>query len=91
MYESGKMMLDETKDRIREQLADAGGAKGVLPDGRRVTVSYRPQADRESVAWELVAKAYRKGIEDGEWNGQTLPDADLDAIESMFTTAQGWH
>ena len=78
---------------IRELLADAGGAKGVLPDGRRVTIAHRPQADRESVAWELVAKAYRKAIEENdtavdEQNEMPLLRLDLDAIESMFTTTK---
>jgi putative phage-type endonuclease len=76
--------LDDWKGRIRELLADAGGAKGVLPDGRRVTIAYRPQADRESVAWELVAKAYRKAIETDD---MTIAEH-LDDVESMFTTTK---
>ena len=107
-----KSLVDDKKDRIRELLADAGGAKGVLPDGRRVTIAHRQNADSTVVAWELVAKAYRKYIEqldqafginpgtlgimhdgrptlagDGFEDAEALP-ADLDAIESMFTTTK---
>jgi len=94
---------DLFKEAIREYLADAGGAKGVLPDGRRVTIAHRPNADSQVVAWELVAKAYRKALDEAhvseiennpEWDADDkmyrLDPAplDLDAIESMFTTTK---
>ena len=99
-YEPARRLLEDSKeyeadakDRIRELLADAGGAKGVLPDGRRVTIAHRQNADSTVVAWELVAKAYRKALEglvDLTFTGQKLAPsaADLDAIESMFTTTK---
>ena len=55
--------LDDAKDRLRAVLADVGGAKGVLPDGRRLSISHRPQEPAQKVTWELVASAYRKALE----------------------------
>lgn len=82
---------DEAKDRLRELLADVGGAKGFDVLGRRVSITYRPQEPRTVVAWSLVAAAYRKWIEDldgalGVDGATGRPD--LDAIESMFTSTQ---
>lgn len=80
---------ETARSRIREYLADAGGAKGVLPDGRTVSIAHRPQEPRTTVAWELVAKAYRQWIEDTDKAfgfEPTLLRPDLDAIESMFTS-----
>jgi hypothetical protein len=79
LADTAKADLDATKDRIRERLADAGGAKGP-----GISISHRPTEPGHKVAWELVAKAYRKAIETkGEW---PIDITDLDAIESMFTT-----
>ena len=83
--------LDDNKDRIRELLADAGGAKGVLPDGRRVTIAHRQNADSTVVAWDLVAKAYRKSCSrrcENPRDSSRRDGIDLDAIESMFTTTK---
>jgi putative phage-type endonuclease len=77
--DDAKRHLDQAKDALRERLADAGGAKGP-----GISISHRPTEPGHKVAWELVAKAYRKHIEattDMEFTG-----LDLDAIESMFTT-----
>lgn len=55
--------LEDAKDRIRALLADVGGAKGVMPDGRRLSISHRPQDPAQRVVWEQVAAAYRKALE----------------------------
>ena len=83
-----KETLDATKDRIRELLADAGGAKGVLPDGRRVTIAHRQNADSTVVAWDLVAKAYRVLLDVENPEKLARDGIDLDTIESMFTTTK---
>ena len=76
--------VDAVRDRIREVLSDAGGAKGTMEDGRRVTIAHRQNADSTVVAWDLVAKAYRKWIT----RDVNVDPEDLDAIESMFTTTK---
>jgi putative phage-type endonuclease len=78
--EAAKASLDRVKDRIRERLADAGGAKGP-----GISISHRPTEPGHKVAWELVAKAYRTALE-RELDGTTYSLEDLDTIESMFTT-----
>lgn len=70
--------LTDAKDRIRAVLADAGGARGVLRDGRRLSIAHRPSDPSPKTDWKLVASAYRKAIEQGT-------PIDVDAIESMFT------
>jgi putative phage-type endonuclease len=88
--DDAKRHLDQAKDALRERLADAGGAKGP-----GISISHRPTEPGHKVAWELVAKAYRSAIEQSrDWVRQGGPvetpiavmSADLDAIESMFTT-----
>lgn len=72
--------LKDAKARLRAALADVGAARGVMPDGRRVSVTHRPQDPSERTNWELVASASRKHL------AAVDPSFDLDAIESMFTT-----
>lgn len=87
--EEAKALFDAERDVVRELLADAAGAKGVLPDGRTVTIAHRQNADSTVVAWDLVAKAYRRAVED--WRDMDGPNPgalDFDAIESMFTTTK---
>lgn len=82
-----KASLAEAKDRLRALLADTGAARGSTTDGRRLTISHRYTEPKPVVAWDLVAKAYRKQIEDLDSAlGAGEPRLDLDAIESMFTT-----
>ena len=73
-------------DAIRARLDAVGGARG---DGFRI--HYRPQKDRETVAWQKVAAAYRQHIEE-EW-GAAWPDELtelLDRIQRDLTsTRQG--
>ena len=71
--------LEEAKERLRAVLADAGAAKGVLPDGRKVSVLHRPQEPAQRTDWKLVAAAYRKALDSFGY------DTDIAAIESMFT------
>lgn len=80
--------LDDAKDRLRAALADAGAAKGILADGRRVSVAHRPQEPRRVVDWKSVAAAYRQLIDRLE-HGQppTDPSLELDRIVEMFTSA----
>lgn len=84
---AAKQQLADAKDRLRAALADAGAAKGVLADGRRVSIAHRPQEPRHTVSWELVAKAYRQMLLTPE-SGALIPRTDdqLDALQSMFTT-----
>jgi len=67
---------DAIKDLLRERLAIVEAVRG---DGFRI--SYRPSKDRTTVAWEQVASAYRKAMEeygvDPAWPA---------LIESTFTT-----
>lgn len=77
--DQAKQELEDAKDRLRAALADAGAAKGVMADGRRVSIAHRPQAPSARTDWKLVAAAYRKALETG------TADVDPDAIESMFT------
>lgn len=87
--------LNDAKDRLRAALADVGGAKGVLEDGRRVSIAHRPQDPLQRTDWKLVASAYRKWFEGlfGDLTpGETLAyihraALDPDAIESMFTAS----
>jgi putative phage-type endonuclease len=56
--------LKDAKDRLRAALADVGAAKGLMADGRKVSVSHRPQEPSRSVEHELVASAYRHALEE---------------------------
>lgn len=86
--DAAKQELDDAKDRLRAALADAGAAKGFLADGRKVSIAHRPSEPSQRVAWELVAKAYRKWIETltATSLGDDIALDDLETIESMFTT-----
>lgn len=74
--------LRDAKDRLRAALSDAGAAKGVMADGRRVSIAHRPQEPRVTTDWKLVAQAFREHARE--------MDADLFAelveLESLFTT-----
>lgn len=85
--EAAERDLQAAKDRLREVLADTGGAKGLTADGRRLSISHRPQDPSPRTDWKLVAQAYRQWIEAKE-NGGPTPDPSLflDATVSMFTT-----
>jgi putative phage-type endonuclease len=79
--------LKDAKDRIRAALSDAGAAKGVMADGRRVSVAHRPQEPRVTTDWKLVASALKQRLteviaEAGPEFYDRLPDD----IEAMFTT-----
>lgn len=73
--------LDEIKDRIRAYLADVGGARGVLPDGRVVTVSHRPNKPTEKPAWKQIADGYRRRLLD-----LGIPPEELDFAQTALTT-----
>ena len=90
-YEASQRVKDfeaaekEAKDRLREALADVGGGRAA-----NVSVSYRPQAERTTVAWQHVAEAYRKlldSIREGRPDAGDI-EASMDAIESLFTTTK---
>ena len=79
--------LEDAKNRLRLALADAGAAKGVLEDGRKVSVLHRPQEPAQRTDWKLVATALRKVVEEAPLDeAGHLARPDLDAIESMFTS-----
>lgn len=65
-----------------------------LVRGSAVDVIYRPNRPSTKVTWELVAKAYRKAIEEARARITedeaiyALDQIDLDAIESTFTVEQ---
>jgi putative phage-type endonuclease len=62
--------------------------------GSSVDALYKPNRDGKTVAWELIAKAYRKALLVPDASGSFIGDgksreeleAELDALESMFTT-----
>lgn len=56
-----------------------------LVKGTAVDLIYRSNKPSRKVAWELIAKAYRKWIEE---DPATASQIDLDGIESTFTTEQ---
>lgn len=80
--------LKDAKDRLRGALADAGAAKGVLDDGRRVSISHRPAEPGTTPDWKAIAGAYRKQLEWARDNSSYahLHDLDLDQVEQMFTS-----
>lgn len=57
-------LLEAVKNRLRMRLAEAGGTRGQLPDGRRFSVAHRPEKQRLSTDWEHVAAGYRKRLEE---------------------------
>jgi putative phage-type endonuclease len=73
------------KARLEEWTACRGSAVDAL---------YKPNRDGKTVAWELIAKAYRKALLVPDGSGSFIGDgksreeleAELDALESMFTT-----
>jgi putative phage-type endonuclease len=79
--------LEDAKNRLRAALADAGAAKGLMPDGSRVSITHRPQDPRATTDWKLVAAALKQRLT--EVIGAAGPEFyDLlpDDIEAMFTT-----
>lgn len=83
--------LKDAKDRLRAALADAGAARGVMADGRRVSIAHRPQDPRATTDWRLVAQAYRHLIEEAGLDVdlpvlQRLVPRGLDGIVDDFTT-----
>ena len=56
-------LLTAVKNRLRMRLTEAGGTRGELPDGRRFSVTHRPEKPRTSTAWQHVAAGYRKRLE----------------------------
>lgn len=73
----------EARDHLRALLADVGGARGQLPDGRRLLISHRPNKDSTVVAWEQVANAYRKAAVDSGADPEQLA-----ALQELFTTTK---
>ena len=69
------------KGRLREVLADVGGARGVLPSGVPFTVSHRPNKDSSTTPWQQIAAGYRRRLLE-----LGVPAAELDFAESALTT-----
>lgn len=80
--------LEDAKGRLRAVLADAGSARGVLADGRRVSIAHRPTEPAPQTEWHLVAQAYRRFLEE-QYAEEGVPlevREELDGLEAMFTT-----
>jgi putative phage-type endonuclease len=69
--------LTAAEDAVKTLLGDYTAARA---GAYRAT--YKPQADRHSVTWELVASAYRKRL------AEVDPTFDAESIESLFTTVR---
>lgn len=77
--------LDDIKKRLRVRLEEAGGTRGELPDGRRFSVSHRPNRDSTVVGWEhLYLSARKRLLELG------TPPEELDfAVNALTVTKPG--
>ena len=79
-YEAAEADLERVKRQLRDRLAEAGGTRGQLPDGRAFSVAHRPNRDGENVAWESIAAGYRrKLLELG------VPEQELDFVSTALT------
>lgn len=76
-YEAGIAAL---KDSLRERLIGVGGTRGELPDGRRFSISHRPNRDGIRTDWKLVAAGYRQRLLDAG-----IPEAEIDPIETALS------
>lgn len=83
MVEAAERELDEVKFELRRALAEVGGTRGELPDGRRFSVAYRPNRDGEQVAWESIAAGYRKKLLE-----LGVPESELDFTTTALTTVR---
>ena len=73
----------EAKERLRQSLADVGGARGVLPSGLPFTVTHRPSKDATPVPWKELAAGYRRRLLE-----LGVPEAELAFAETALTTVK---
>lgn len=85
-----KAAEQEAKIRIIDLIGEAEGITGAFG-----TITYRKAKDSVKIAWDLVAKAYRNALDDlraeltpEEQLEKNLEDADLNAIESLYTDTE---
>lgn len=84
-FEQADTSLKTVKGLLRSRLEEVGGTRGQLSDGRRFSVSHRPNRDSSSVAWEQLYLAARKRL--GELG---VAEAELDfAVNALTTVSPG--
>lgn len=83
MFDEAERELDEAKLALRSRLADVGGTRGQLPDGRRFSVAYRPNRDGAQVGWESIAAGFRKKLLE-----LGVSEQELDFTTSALTTVR---
>ena len=71
------------KGELRMTLADVGGTRGLLPDGRAFSVVYRPNRDGTEVAWQLLANELRERLVDAG-----VPTEELDQLVAAYTSTK---
>ncbi len=64
--------------QLKESMVGGYSLRG---DGFRI--SWKPTKERTRIGWEQVAQAYRRVIEKAG-----VPDLELDAIQSLYTTTE---
>ena len=71
------------KGELRMALADVGGTRGELPDGRGFSVVYRPNRDGTEVAWQLLAAELRERLV-----AAGVATEELDQLVSAYTSTK---
>lgn len=80
-FDESEKTLKAIKGRLRSRLEEAGGTRGQLPDGRRFSVSHRPNRDSQVVDWEhLYLGARKRLLELG------VSEQELDFASNALTT-----
>lgn len=80
-YDQADTALKTVKGLLRSRLDEAGGTRGQLPDGRRFSVSHRPNRDSTTVQWELLYQAARKRLLE-----LGVSEAEIDFAATTLTT-----
>jgi putative phage-type endonuclease len=84
-YDEADAALQTVKGLLRSRLLEVGGTRGVLPDGRRFSVSHRPNRDGSRTSWEHLYLAARKRLLE-----MGVDEAELDfAVSALTTTHPG--
>jgi putative phage-type endonuclease len=81
--EQAEEALKSVKDRLRVRLEEAGGTRGALGDGRRFSVSHRPNRDSTVVDWEHLYIAARKRLRE-----LGISEEELDFASNVLTTTR---
>lgn len=76
-------LLEAVRNRLRMRLAEVGGTRGALPDGRAFSVSHRPEKLRTRTDWEHVAAGYRRRLLE-----LGVTEAELDFPVTALTTTE---